>query len=59
MLKLEPETLDTYLLDMLVKPRLPVYLVRVAEKVEIRVGLSAHPIPQRVRLNAFLGELLL
>ena len=51
--------LDTYLLEMLVEPRLPVHVAGAAEKVEVGMGVSADPIPQRVRLDAFLGELLL
>ena len=44
---------------MLVEPRLPVYVVRAAEKIEVGMGITTDPIPQRVRLDAFLRELLL
>ena len=57
--KLEPETLDTYLLEMLVERRLPVSVVRAADKVEAGMGVLANPFPKCIRLDAFIGKLLL
>ena len=51
--------LDTYLLDMLIEPYLPVHVARAAKKVEVGMGFSANPFPKCSRLEAFLGELLL
>ena len=59
MLKLEPETLDTYLLEMLVERRLPVSVVRAADEVEVGMSILTDPLPQRITLDAFLCELLL
>ena len=53
------DMLDTYLLDMLVEPCLPVRFARAADKVEVGMGVSAHPFPERSSLDAFHGELLL
>ena len=51
--------LDTYLLDILVELCLPVQVARAADKVEVGMGVSAHPFPECSRLDAFHGELLL
>ena len=59
MLKLEPETLDTYLLEMLVERRLPVSVVRAADEVEVGMSILTDPLPQHITLDAFLCELLL
>ena len=50
---------DTYLLDMLVEPRLPVHVAGATEKVEVRMSITADPFPQRLRLLTLLCELLL
>ena len=53
------DMLDTYLLDMLVEPCLPVHVAGAAEKVEVSMGALADSFPKCSRLDAFLGELLL
>ena len=59
MLKLVPDTLETYLLDILVEPCLPVHVAGAAEKVEVSMGALADSFPKCSRLDAFLSELLL
>ena len=53
------DMLDTYLLDMLVEPCLPVRFARAADKVEVGMGVSANPFPKCSSLDALTGELLL